>query len=432
MNKSLDNFVIEKFKNSAKLIRRFTIVFLLLLIPTVTYIVIININKALDYYFDNIDIIKENFGRNVIVSYSSIMINSWVSLSLIISALIMIAFLGLILKAKISDFKKISYIVIIGFLAILSIVLIAVSEFSYSRFYYLYDFLINNDEGLKLENDDAIEKLRLGFIEIYGKGITKFKWSNDSLTWWLAILKIIFVILFFSIWLRNNKNNNQILTVSKSINRSGIKELISKFSLNDTKNILFWLIIGTTLVFITPLIYIINMSVFNSKMGSMLNWTFIVTDLYKNIDTLSSETIKSSYFVIKFLPIIVSGFLISNILISIVAYVQNWNRSKYSFAMQYILLLVEIIFVLIVIAYSSHEAQKITNYWNQGTITIPKIALESKYLKEVYGFPFINNEMPDPWLSGLKYISQTIISISFLATIYIILGVKFKKVSNNL
>ncbi|WP_338984995.1 hypothetical protein [Spiroplasma endosymbiont of Diplazon laetatorius] len=439
MDKLKEDFLIDEYKNKKLLTFKMLILFAILIVPVVTYLVIININTSLEYYFNNISVVKEYFGKNVVASKFEIIFFAWGSISLFVIGILMIAFLNLFVSLKINKVYKNVYIISIAALAVLSIVFVSISEYSYSKFYNLFEFL--SQQGIKdkklFEGNEEIQKMIDEFTKMYspeeGRSF-KYKWSTDTLTWWLAIFKIILVILTFNIMLKKSKENKTIVeSPSRSISGSKVKEFINKFSLNSRKNILFWLIIGTTIVFITPLVYIINMSIFNTQMNVMLSWTFIIKDLYKSIPEVSelatSSANNGSYFVIKFLPIIVSGFLISNILISTVAYIQNWKSSKSTFAVEFLILLIEILFVLIIIAYSAHEAQKITHLWNSGEIKISSEAFEFEYLKSTYGHWDINNGIPEPWMSGFKYISQTVISLSFLATIYIILGVKFKKLN---
>ncbi|AUB32138.1 hypothetical protein [Spiroplasma floricola] len=432
MEKLQDNFAVDNYKNKNSLLIKFSVLFVFLFIPTITYLVILNINPSLKYYFANLNVVENNFGKNVIAHKWEIEIFAWLSLSFLIIGLIMTFFLILFLKSKVNSLYKLIYIIFIASFSVIAIVFIAISEYSYSKFYNLFEFL-SQDENADLFKNEDIKNMQDVFMDMY-KGENgnsyKYKWSTDTLTWWLAIFKIIAVILCFNVWLKHNKT--KIFTIENTygnINRSITKDFLNKFSLNTRKNIQFWLIIATTLVFITPLIYIINMSLLSSKMNSMLNWTFIIPDLYKSVSTDSVINIEGSYFSIKFLPIIVSGFLISNILISSIAYIQNWKSSKKTFAVEFAILLVEILSILIIIAYSTHEVQRLTNLWNKELIQINPNAYESKYLESVYGSWYSPQSIyPSPWMSGLKYISQTVISLSFLATIYIILGVRFKKI----
>ncbi|QHX37045.1 hypothetical protein [Spiroplasma sp. BIUS-1] len=429
MDKIQDIFAVDKFKNKKQLLTKTLIVFALLFIPTITYLVILSINPSLKHYFDNISVVKDNFGKNVISNEFVMYFFAWGSFSFLVVGTIMTSFLILVLKSKTKDLYKLSYIILIAFFAVSSIVLSAISEHSYTKFYNLFEFLA---QGKVSSNIKEISDMSNFFSEMYGD--KKYKWSSDTLLWWLTILKIIVVILCFNIWLKNN-NQKSLLSndvVSRNLNQSKVKDFLNKFSLTSRKNILFWLIIGTSLVFVAPLVYIINMSLHGTQMNTMLNWTFIVSDLYKPMSGESIATVSnSSYFAIKILPIIVSGFLIANILISSVAYIQNWKSSRRTFAIEFYILLLEIMLVLIVIAYSAHEAQRITNLWNTNAIGINNEALSNTYLQSVYGNFKAGNTIPEPWVSGLKYISQTVISLSFLATIYTILGVKFKKINEN-
>ncbi|WP_339020828.1 hypothetical protein [Spiroplasma endosymbiont of Atherix ibis] len=431
MDKLKDNFIADNYKNKNSLLIKFSVLFVFLFIPTITYLVILSINPSLKYYFNNLNVVEENFGKNVIAYKWEIEIFAWLSISFLIIGIIMSLFLILFLKSKLNSLYKLIYIICIASFAVIAIVFIAISEYSYSKFYNLFEFLYQ-DENIDLFKNENIKSMQNVFRDMY-KGDNgnsyNYKWSTDTLTWWLAIFKIIAVILCFNIWLKNN--TNKIFTIEnayRNINKSKIKYFINKFSLNTRKNILFWLIIATTLVFIAPLIYIINISLLSSKMSSMLNWTFIIPDLYKSISGDTVTKIEGSYFSIKFLPIIVSGFLISNILISSIAYIQNWRSSKKTFAVEFTILIVEILSVLIIIAYSTHEAQRLTGLWNNEKITISPKAYDSKYLEKIYGSWYSPTTIyQNPWMSGLKYVSQTVISLSFLATIYIILGIRFKK-----
>ncbi|AUM63019.1 hypothetical protein [Spiroplasma monobiae] len=431
MNKIENNFIAENYKNKNALMIKFSVIFTVLLIPVVTYLVILNINPSLKYYLDNYEGIKDAFGVNVLASTFEITFLSWMSLSLFVIGFSMIVFLKPFLNSKLNNNYKLSYIITIAAFAVFAVVIEAISEYGYSRFYNLFEFLVQ--EEISSNFSGSLESMKEHFKEMYSNGF-KYKWSTDTLTWWFAIFKIIAVILCFNIWLKNDNNKKIIIEQpSRSLSQSKIKDFINKFSLNSRKNILFWLIVGTTLVFITPLVFIINMCLINSQMNSLLNWTFIISDLYKTLENGDVSNItKGSYFAIKFLPVIVSGFLIANILISSVAYIQNWRTSNKTFAFEFSVLLIEILCVLIVIAYSAHESQRLTDMWNSGKISFSSEILESKYLIKTYGsLKWQSDTVTEPWMSGLKYISQTIISLSFLATIYVILGVKFKKINEN-
>ncbi|WP_339030043.1 hypothetical protein [Spiroplasma endosymbiont of Cantharis nigra] len=438
MENNRDKFKIDKFKVNNNLVFKFLLLFLILSIQAITFLVIININNSLKYYLNHLDVVKTNFGKNLVVSQFEIETLMWVSISFLIIGFILIGFLKLFLRQQFSNYYKALYIMIIAMFAVLSIVLEAISEYSYSKFYNLFDFLSQKDNSIF--ESEAIKEMQEVFYSMSIKNTgNKYKWASDSTTWWLAVIKIIAVILFLTIWFKNQQYNKVAIKRSNFKENSGskFKELVKKFSLNNSKNISFWLIIATALVFLPPLAYIINMTIFGTKMNSMLNWTFIVKDLYKSVTyngiSIEEMNITNSYFAIKFLPIIISSFLMASIFIFITAYIKNWNTSKSTFTFQFIILLIEILSVLVAITYSSHQAQKITNLWNNGTFKVNPKALSFNYLKNTYGFPFDNNNLiSEPWMSGLKYISQTIISLSFLSTIYTILFIKYKKIQNNI
>ncbi|WP_342258780.1 hypothetical protein [Spiroplasma endosymbiont of Dioctria linearis] len=438
MENNRDKFKIDKFKVNNNLVFKFLLLFLILSIQSITFLIIININESLNYYLNHLDVVKNNFGKNLVVSQFEIEILMWVSISFLIIGFILIGFLKLFLKQQFSNYYKALYIMIIAMFAVLSIVLEAISEYSYSKFYNLFDFLSQKDNSIF--ESEAIKEMQDVFYNMSIKSTgNKYKWASDSTTWWLAVIKIIAVILFLTIWFKNQQYNKVAIKRSNFKENSGskFKELVKKFSLNNSKNISFWLIIATALVFLPPLAYIINMTIFGTKMNSMLNWTFIVKDLYKSVTyngiSIEEVNITNSYFAIKFLPIIISGFLMASIFIFITAYVKDWNTSKSTFTFQFIILLIEILSVLVAITYSSHESQRITNLWNNGTFKVNPNALSFNYLKNTYGFPFdSDNLISEPWMSGLKYISQTIISLSFLSTIYTILFIKYKKIQNNI
>ncbi|ALD66879.1 hypothetical protein [Spiroplasma cantharicola] len=438
MKSNTDKFKIDNFKVSNKLMFKFLLLFLILSIQAVTFLVIININYSLKYYLNNLDVVKENFGKNLFVNKFEIEVLMWISMSFLLVGFLSIGFLNLFLKSKFSNYYKVLYIMVIAIFAVLSIVFEAISEYSYSKFYNLFDFLSQKDNTIF--ESESVKKMQEVFYNMSIKNSgNKYKWASDSITWWLAVIKIIAVIFSFTIWFKGPQSNKLKITGYNFKESQGSKfnALVKKFSLNNSKNISFWLIIATALVFLPPLAYIVNMSIFSTKMNSMLNWTFIVKDLYKSVSyngiSIEEINLENSYFAIKFLPIIISGFLMASIFIFITAYVKNWNTSKSTFTFQFIILLVEILSVLVAITYSSHEAQRITNLWNNGTFEISPIALKYSYLKETYGFPFDkNNQISEPWMSGLKYISQTIISLSFLSTIYTILFIKYKKLQKKI
>ncbi|AGR41642.1 hypothetical protein [Spiroplasma taiwanense] len=421
------------------------VIFLILITPTISFIIVYYMNPAINFYFNYFILIEKNFGPSVIVTKMSMLFFMWAAFAIFILTLIFIFLIPFIFGKKIKLTIKVAFTILITLLLILSIIFSSISEYNYSRFHVFYIFLAK--QNINKPFVEELFFLQKKFSEIYysenGINIIQYRWTSDTFTWWICIFKIMVIIIYFAILLNSLEIKKQekieATSIRKNLDQSKLSYFLNKLVINNSKNISAWLISATFLVFLPQLIFISIMSIFNSEINSLLNWSTIAPDLIKSQDVnLSSLTNSNvSNFIIKSLPIIISGFLMGTICIFFLVYTKGWNTNNLFFKLQFLIMFIEIILIISITTYSSNQIQHIVEIWNDNKIGIElnKYFAENNEifltLKEMLGTTFINsnNIVKNPWLSGLQYASQSIISISFILTVYIILGFKLLKIN---
>ncbi|AKU80288.1 hypothetical protein [Spiroplasma turonicum] len=408
----------NKVKRSS--ILKMAFVFTLLVIPQVLFIIILYLNNSFDIYKNNYETLQNYFINLSLPTYNLIMISAWFGTSIYIISIIFILFLDKLLnKTKLNKMKH-TVIVGLGSLIIMSFLITSVSEYNYSKFFQMYSYVSNsNIDNANPVLENVIEKLKNNYNEktIYG-------WATDTMTWWLCLVKVTITIIYFSFF-SNSLEKKKLNTshIKKVFGQEKFSTILSSLSLNSKKNISLWIILSALAVFIPHFIYVITISIHNNSLNSMLNWTFSGLELINKSDLSQNY----SQFAIKNLPIITSGFMIATICVLGVIYFKK-EEINYKFLItQFIILFIEVIFLISVNTYSMHKLNEIYNYWNENNLS--HFINTNEYLYKKLGSSFINSDgtIKDFFLYGIKYVSHAIITFSLFITSYVIIGTKLIK-----
>ncbi|ASP28732.1 hypothetical protein SCORR_v1c09600 [Spiroplasma corruscae] len=395
-------------------------IFILLLIPSFLFISILIINDSFNQYRIYYDTLQDYFQSYDLPKYNTIITLVWFSIALYMFIILIIFFIPRILNKKISIKLKHLIIFIIALLLVICFIVFSVGEYNYSRFYQMYAFVANTDI---YTDNNSLEKIVSIFKKNYSNRLI-YGWTTDTMTWWLCLIKVIITIIYFSFF--SNKleiRKQKINYVKKDFGQEKLSSALSKLTLNNKKNISFWILLSALAVFIPHFIYVVAISLTNSSLNSMLSWTFIGLELLNKKDLFDN----TSQFAIKSLPIIISGFMIATICVLSVLYIKK-DAINYKFLMiQFIILFIEVILLIGVNFFSMHELNNIYNFWKSNDQS--EIIKSNNYLYQIYGSAFLNSDgtVKDFFLYGIKYVSHGIITFSLFITSYIIIGTKLLK-----
>ncbi|QBQ08181.1 hypothetical protein SGLAD_v1c09820 [Spiroplasma gladiatoris] len=414
-------------------------VFLMIFLPSVTFIGIFYANPNLKIYIENFNFLKDYFGSKSTPSPISIEICMWTGLALLIISFVQIICSNLVYTKKAQKHFALNlYIISIIFLLIASSILFTISAYKYSFFYNIYSYISQMNKS----NNEILNRIINFYKSSYDKNLN-YQWSGDIFSWWVCLFQTIMIIIYFSMFNNNfstqtvSQDEEESVVIKKHLGESKIGLLINKLSLNSKKNISILLIVSSLIIFITQFAYVIKLSSTSSSLYSILEWTFIAPGLLKNEapDFYNiANNLNLSYFVIAHLPIVVSSFLLATICIFTIIYVKRIETSKLFFITQFVSMFIEIMVVIAINSYSIYQVNKLVDFWNQNNLV--------DYIKDhIDKLPFlnslfINEKLTYPWLYGNQYVSQIIISVFATLVIHTVLASKMidivKKENNNI
>jgi len=427
-------------------------VFMLISVPSFTFIGIFYSNKNLLEYFENYQTIIKYFGDDVTPSENLMKTFLWTGFALLLFSILLLFFMPfIVLNKRINLHVKASYFGILMLFIILSVFAFSVAEYYYSCFYDLFIFIAKSKNLDSIHSDlkDLFKTFTASFGDGNGK---KYQWTTTISTWWFNLFKVMVIIIFLSLFSNNVMNSNEskktenliqyISTRKTGVGQSKLVNLLNKLTINNNRNISLWLIIASFLVFIPQLIYIISLSVTDGEILSLLNWTYILPSLVKSFKSFDSfnnlvSNTGSSFFMVAVLPIITTSFLMATMCIFIIFYIKGWKINKLFFISQFSILFIEIILVVVVNAYSVYKLNLLVDFWNTDLISQindnsqQKETLEA--FRNIFGDSFlydskqIKSHINYLWLPGNQFISQVVISTTFIFFTYIILITKIIK-----
>ncbi|QEH62370.1 hypothetical protein SCHIN_v1c11770 [Spiroplasma chinense] len=410
------------------------LIFAFIFIPSIAFIGIVYANPNFKLYVNNFSTFREVFDKSIVPSKNLIFTLIWVGLGLVLLALIIIIFTKqlLVLIDKSIFWKNVHFVLIVTLLVCASICF-AFAAYSYSLFYDLYVYLANVSQGDHVLDNEKMAQIAQKFSVNFAK-TKNFKWSDENLTWWVCLFQILMVIIYFSAFYSNldRKQDDEIeslASVKKNLDQSKVAKLIGRLSINNNKNVSIWLIISTMIVFIPQFIFVIKLSMQNSYIHSLLDWTFKAPYLLQVEDLNEFDRFKSLRFTVSHLPIIATGFLLATMCIFGLVYFKGIKATKGFFITQFVILFIELICVISVNTYVMYEINSIVKFWNDNGL-IEKL---SKYqdnfanIEDVRNNIFEQEVVKYPWLRGQQYVSQVLISVTFVIVTYTILGSKMKK-----
>ncbi|AKX34672.1 hypothetical protein SLITO_v1c10610 [Spiroplasma litorale] len=408
----------NKIKKST--VFKMAFVFSLLLIPQFLFIAIMYLNESFSEYGKHYQVLESYFEDYFLPSHLLILLAAWVSTAVSFVAVIFIIFMRKILNRKIS--KKYKHIIIFALASIIviSFIINSISEYNYSRFHQMYSYLSNSDLDIKnKELKDLVDVFKTNY-----KNNIIFGWTSDTMTWWLCLVKVIISIIYFS-FLSNSLEHKKINKeyTKKNFEQEKISNILSNLSLNNKKNISLWILLSAIAVFIPHFIYVISISLHDTSLNSMLNWTFNGLQLLNKTTAFQS----SSQFAIKSLPIVISGFMIATMSVISVIYIKKEEINYRFLLIQFIILFIEVILLISINTYSMHKLNEIYNYWKENDYS--KMVSSNSYLSNILGDSFLNEDgsVKDFFLYGIKYVSHAIITFGLFITSYIIIGTKLLK-----
>jgi hypothetical protein len=417
----------------------FFCVLILVLISGVSFLIIFKINNAVNYYLDVRTILKSTLGADLTPSTSLIFIFALIGTVGIFVGLILNIIFGFnIFKNKIELRTRHIVMTALFITSIVCIFLIGISEFNYARLKFTFD-VVSNDalrDSLSLNDNESIKK-----ISSYHSG-HPYGWTNTRTTWWLVFGRLTLIIVgyltFDSIFVNEKSfakevSRNIESSVKKSnIGKSKFNRFLAKIFAQNEKVIACWILIVTILVLIPEIVYAILLTLENSEISKLLEWTLVGKDLIVHeqgmkefADKLSQVSNSNSLILIN-IPIMLVGISLTTSIAFVFNIVREWKTDSKLFIVQIIISLIEVVTTLIFGAVSKGNLNTMIGRWNNEDMYSTINSLDQNKLADVVEFfpmPTFNSahEINHLWLYGFEYISEFVVSFFFVGACYAIL-----------
>lgn len=414
---------------------------IIILIPSLTFIVIFYINPNIKIYHQNYQVLKDYFSSNVAPSIMLIKLTMWLAFSVALVALVICGLTALFYHHKrLKKALKNVFVFVIIVLVLVAIVIFAVSQYFYSNFYNIFKFMVDYHQ-----EDSQLEAIGQAFAKSFDQG-QQFKWSGNVLTWWVCFAQIVAATVVGYMFLiklnpsridKEQEERIKVRLIKKSIGQSKFQGLVARISVNSIKTLSIWLMVVSILILLPQLSFIISISADDSMVGSVFDWTYKAPWFFKqeNAELYNAfANNKISGFVIIYLPIIVTGFLISSTIIFLLIYLKDLEINKNLFIAQFILLFVELVVVIIVNTVSIYQINQLITIWNSNDHHLLKLitTFKNTAIFNTTIFKYADKGISDWFISGNQYISLCIISIALTVCIYTIALNKMIKITKPL
>lgn len=441
----MEHLAIKQKKNIIYNQLIFIFAILVIFSPTILFLFIIFLNPNFSIYIKNYEYISSEFPGWPSPNYLWIIASSFIGLVLLIVAIIIVCFLNKMYNTrKTSNYGMVimnfSYLLIF----LLAAISFAIAEYCYSKFNLLFGFLSKINFSFISDNIKSIQQE----IHTNTNNEVVYNWTGGTITWWVLFVRVEVIVLGY-ILIQNltqinlDKHHGQSINneVKKdNVGNNVIAKLYNKLFVSSEKCISIWLIITTTLILLPQFVFVIRLSTNGDRIKSILEWTFIVPSLTKNMpimneynSTIQVQSINS--FVVTELPIIFVAFSFATCLIFFAIFIKGWKYNKRIFLTQFILQIIEVVFTTIITTIAMWSLNNLVEQWNNSNTIDAIVKIKDDkvagVLISLFGDPSktLTHKVTYMWLYGIEYISEVVITLAFISTIYPILGYKILKMN---
>lgn len=357
-------------------------IYLVVFSPIFAYFSVIYNNVNLDLYFEYYPQFSPYM---TLPSHADIYGAIWASFGLMVLVVFLLGFFKPIVTMDgMRKKRQLLFIVGIVVLMVLSLLLASLSQYYYS----LFETFFHYESSTTNQKLKWMQELSEKFTANSKAGIDVYGWQSSSIIWWVMFFQL--TIIFGSIVFLQNSvfGRNELLGIEQYINysikRQGInrsrwtRKIGQLFKVTD-KNLSIWLLIITFLIMIPNFAYAILISAKGSSINTLINWTYNLPNLLQDYPLVPTSggfndafkqllhenpNIHSNFFSLNSLPIITMGLTFSTTFFFISIMLRGGKNSQMIFLTQYIVLTIEIIFLLSFFLYTKLEVEYLYRAWS--------------------------------------------------------------------
>jgi hypothetical protein len=422
----------------------FIVVLFMIAIVGVFFVIISNLNQAVKYYGDVQGSLRGLFGKTLTPTTTAIYVPAYIGLGGIVVILMTEVILtSLVRKSVKAESFMILSTLILHVLAVIFSFLISYAEFSYANFSTTYDVL-----SLSVDNKNFIDHIpslkgtsALKMIAYHKEHL--YKWTNDRTTWWLQFMRLAVILVSLIIfrsafstqdsYAQNVSRNLESNVKRTNVGKSKVLKFIGRVFATNEQTISWWALIVTIIILIPQFIYAILLSMDQSEITMIIQWSTNGKQIVGSVSDLSDfstvlDQIKTpSAFLLVQLPIIIVGASIVTSLAFIFNIIRQWRTDISTFVTQLSVSVIEMILTLMFGAISKGYMNYIVSEWNANDMfgAFAKVQGNEAFqmLTQMFAVPVFNssNELDHVWLYGLEYVTEFVISITLFSTCYIMI-----------